>query len=49
MTLATVRERVENSRTSPDCCWCAGGGGGGGSVEVDWAASVEVGEGIGEG
>jgi hypothetical protein len=49
MTLATVRERVEKRRTSPDCCWCEGGGGGGGGAELDCEASGEVGEGMGEG
>jgi hypothetical protein len=49
MTLATVRERVEKRRTSPDCCWWEGAGGGGGGVEVDWEASGEAGEGMGDG
>ena len=46
MTLATVSERVEKSRTSPDCCWAVGCGGG---VDVDGVARGEVGEGTGEG
>lgn len=47
MTLATVSERVEKSRTSPVGCWAAAPAEGG--MDVAWLASGEVGEGTGEG
>ena len=48
MTLDTVKERVENRRTSPDCD-VVGVVGGGAACEVDCVANVDVGEGTGEG
>lgn len=48
ITLDTVKERVENRRTSPD--WEAVGVvGGGAACEADCVANVEVAEGTGEG
>jgi hypothetical protein len=46
MTLATVSERVEKSRTSPDCCGIVDAGDG---VGDDCVVSGEAADGTGEG
>jgi hypothetical protein len=45
ITLATVRERVENRRTSPHCCREVGDG----AVAAVWVESGDVGDGTGDG
>lgn len=48
MTLATVNERVEKRRTSPD--WCGGVDGvDGDAAEVEWVVKGDVGDGTGDG